>query len=337
MNSTADDNDEINLLQLLGTVIRHKRIVLTVTALAIIIIPLFSLISIILPPEYSYLPNQYSPKATMLINDTSSSGGSMSSMLSSSGLSGLASLAGVNVSGGNTYSALAVYIASSENFLDTVVDKFSLVKRYKIKKFKRADSRKALLKKLSASFDEDSGVFTISFTDYDPVFAQGVVNFCVEYMEKRFTEMGLDKNKLQKANLESNIKSTYEQILALEAESRRVERSASYATSAAGLPSVAIDSTRIKAEVDIQEQVYAQLKIQYELLKVTMASETPVFQVLQYADVPDKKSGPSRGLLCVIVIFSAFFGSIILVFALDAISKIRSDPEALASLKGEKQ
>lgn len=256
-------------------------------------------------------------------------------MLSSSGLGGLASLAGVSISGGSTYSALAVYLAGTNSFLDSVVDAFDLVNRYKIKKYPRAESRKALKKKLTASYDEDSGVFSIAFEDYDPVFAQKVVNFSVQYFEDRFREMGLDKNLLQKVNLETNIANTYEEIRKLETASQELERSVSLGRNSANIPSITLEAARIKREIAAQEQVYTQLKIQYELLKVQIASETPVFQVLEYAEAPDKKSGPSRGLICIAVSFAAFFGAIALVFVQDAIEKIRRDPDAMAKLKGE--
>ncbi len=81
--------------------------------------------------------------------------------------------------------------------------------------------------------------------------------------------------------------------------------------------------------------MYGQLKVQYELLKVTMASETPVFQVLERAEVPDKKSEPSRGMLCVIITFAGFFGSVMLAFALDALKKVREDPEAMRKISGK--
>jgi uncharacterized protein involved in exopolysaccharide biosynthesis len=52
------------------------------------------------------------------------------------------------------------------------------------------------------------------------------------------------------------------------------------------------------------------------------------------AEVPDKKSGPSRGLLCIIVTFAAGFFSIFLAFVLNAIETIKKDPDAMAKLKG---
>jgi uncharacterized protein involved in exopolysaccharide biosynthesis len=328
----VDAKDEIVLIDLLATLLRRKVLIISITTLAFAAVILYSVFSLMLPPEKSYLPNQYSPKALMLINDSSSSGGGLSSLISSSGLGSLASLAGVDASSGSTYSALAVYLIGTNTFLDSVVDKFGLIERYKIKKFVRAESRKILSKKLSAAYDEDSGVFAIRFTDVDPVFAQSVVNYCVSYMEQRFTEMGLDKNKLQKENLEKNIDSTYKEILKLDAKSKSLDRYVARGVVSDG--SVVIEASQLQLEMEAQKAVYTQLKTQYEILKVTMASESPVFQVLELAEVPDQKSGPSRGKLCIVVTFAAFFCSIFLVFALNVIESVKKDPTAMAKLKG---
>lgn len=87
-------------------------------------------------------------------------------------------------------------------------------------------------------------------------------------------------------------------------------------------------------ELGVKRQVYSQLKVQYELLKVNMASEVPVFQILEVAEVPDLKSGPSRGTLCIMVTFAAGFFSVFLAFALNFVENIRKDPVAMAKLRG---
>jgi uncharacterized protein involved in exopolysaccharide biosynthesis len=262
----------------------------------------------------------------------------MASMLSASGLGGLAGIAGAS---GPTFSDLAIYLMGTNTLLDTVVDEFDLLTRYKIEKPKkkaehpRADSRKALKKKLTASYDEKSGAFSISFTDTDPVFAQGVVNFCVRYLDGRFNELGLDKNAIEKENLELNIANAYREIQELEWGSRRLETSV--APGRASLPAVTMELNRIAMELGAQRQIYAQLTTQYELVKVSMASETPVFQILEFAEAPDRKSGPSRGLICIIVTFAAAFFSVFLAFALNAVANVRQDPAAMAKLqKGTK-
>jgi uncharacterized protein involved in exopolysaccharide biosynthesis len=328
--------DEISLIDLFAVIWRRRAMIMAITLIAMVGAVAFSVVSLVLPPEISPLPDVYTPAALMLINDSASSGGGMAAMLGASGLGGLAGLAGV--SGGSTFSGLALYLTGSNTLLDAVVDEFGLIARYKIGTPKkqaespRADSRKALQKKLKAEYDEKSGVFSVSFSDTDPAFARRVVNYCVEYLQRWFDELGVDKNKLEKENLEKNIENTYEEIRRLEQETRRLEQSVQ--RGGAQAPSITLDLSRIQMELEAQRQVYAQLKVQYELLKAALASEKPVFQALELAEIPDRKSGPSRGLLCVIVTFAAAFFSVFLAFALNAVDSLRGDPEAMAKLRG---
>jgi uncharacterized protein involved in exopolysaccharide biosynthesis len=191
---TKPEDDEISLIDLFATIWRRRVMVIAVTAAAAVAVVAFTIIAILLPPKISPLPNEYTPAALMIINNASSSGGGMASMFASSGLNELADLAGVNT--GATFSDLAIYLVGTNTILDSVVDEFDLITRYEIEEFYRAESRKALKKKLTASYDEKSGVFDIAFTDRDPVFAQQVVNYCAAYLQNWFDELGADKNKL---------------------------------------------------------------------------------------------------------------------------------------------
>jgi uncharacterized protein involved in exopolysaccharide biosynthesis len=332
-------DDEISLIDLFAVLLQRKKMIIAITAGAAVAALIFAIVSIVLPVDISPLPNEYTPSALMLINDSSSSGGGLSSMLSSSGLGGLASLAGVSVGGGSSNSELAIYLVGTNSLMDSIVDKFDLLRRYKIvvdgkkpPKSPRADSRKILTKKLLAEVDEKSGVLSISYTDTEPEFAQNVVNYCVTYLEQRFDAMGLDKNKIEKENLEGNIANTFKEIQNLEEATQRLAYSIS--AGGMGMPSITLEINRLELELEAQKEVYKQLKVQYELIKVSMASEKPVFQVLELAEMPDKKSGPSRAMICVIVTFAAAFLAVFLAFVMNAIANIKKDPEAMAKLRG---
>ena len=328
--------DEISLIDLFAVLLHWKWLITIITGIACVAVVIVCVISLTLPPEKSFMPNKYTPKAQMLINNKDSGGSSLSSALSSSGLGGLASLAGVKVSGaGVSYSSLASYFVTSNTIQDAVIQKFNLIERYKIEKYPIASSRKELSKVLSAKFDDETGVFTVSFTDRDPVFAQAVVNYVVDLLEKRFTEIGVDQNKLAAANLEENIATAYNNMLDYQKKIQELERNASYGMGTNG-SSIVMDTKMLQLEFNVQQQIYSGLKAQYESLKVTMASEQPIFQILEYAEIPDQKSGPSRGKLCIIVAFAAFFMSVFLAFLLNAIQNIKKDPQAMAKLKGNK-
>ena len=325
-------DDEISLVDLFAVLWQRKWLIIIMTFCAAVLSVVISILSLLLPPEKSFMPNKYTPRAQMLITEDSS--GSAASMLGN--LGGLASMAGMNIGGGATNSALAGYLVNSNTIQDAVINKFNFIEEWKIEKSPIAESRKALKEKLKSGYDDDTGVFTVSFEDKDPVLARDVVNYVVDLLEQRFSEFGVDKNKLQKQNLEENISNTYAQILDLQKQIRDIELSVSNIYSPNSAPSIMTDTTMVKMELSVQEEIYKNLKSQYELLKVTMASEQPVFQILEYAEVPDQKSGPSRGKLCIIITFVGGFMSVFLAFLLNAIANMKKDPEVISKIKGKK-
>lgn len=328
-----NQDEEISLIDLFAVLLRYKWMIIIVTCLSAVLALTISIISLVQSPEKSILPNEYTPYALMLINDPESSSG-LSSMLSSSGLDSLAGMAGVST--GTSNSGLALYFAGTNTFLDPIIEKFNLVERYKIEKYPKAETRDALKENLVASYDEDSGIFSISFTDKDPVFAADVVNYAVGLMENMFLNLGIDKNVLEKQNLEENIENSYQEMISLQKKIQSLESSVSYGVSS-NVPSIILETSILKAELAAQESVYTQLKTQLELLKVSMASEKPVFQVVEKAEVPDRKSGPSRGMLCIIVTFAGGFISVFMAFLLNAIKNIKNDPVAMEKLTQKKE
>lgn len=322
--------DEISLIDLLAVLLHYKVMIIVVTLLAALGIVIFSVISINLPVEKSFYPNIYTSEAIMKINDDSSSSGGLSSLLSSS--SALSSLAGLAVSSDSSNSSLAQYLITSKTFLDSIITDYNLIEKWEIEEHPKTISRKMLREKLIASVDEDSGLFTVSMTDKDPVFAQSVVNSAVVYLEDMFNTLGIDQNKITKENLEKNIDATFVQILDLQTQTKQLETSVSGNGTAWNMPSIITEITKIEMDLIAQKEVYTQLKTQYELLKVQMASESPVFQILEMPEIPDMKSGPSRGMLCIIVVFAAFFLSVFLAFALHALKNLKNDSEAMKKL-----
>jgi capsular polysaccharide biosynthesis protein len=290
-----------------------------------------SIISIKLPPEISFLPNIYTLHANMLINDDSSAGG-IAAAINASGLGGLASMAGINVGGSSSFSNLVMYLVNSDTLLDSVVEKFDLARRYKIKKYAVTKSREALKEKLKARYNGGSGILTISFSDYDPYFARDVINYCVDYLNQRLDSLLLDKNLQQKEKLEKNIAAAYESMRALEKETRNLELPTTGPYNAPA-PDIPPETRRANMELEAQQQTYTQLKTQLELINTAIANKTPIIQVFEAARIPELKSGPSRGTICIIVILGAFFFSVFLAFVLAALENIRNDPEAMEKFR----
>ena len=329
-NGNNNSQDEISLLDLFGVLLHYKFLIIGMTAFGAIFSVIIAIVSLKLPPEKSFLPNQYSPSAVMLITE-SSSGSSMPS-----GLSSLASIAGVNIGGErSSNSSLAKYLASSNLLFDALNDEFGFTERFEIEKSPVANTRKALSKKLSSNYDDDSGIFKISFTDIDPIFAQQVVNFSVDWLMDKFNELGIDKNNIQKTNLEKNIDLTYQEILKLDQQIQDLGSSLNSGAGVWNIPNASLETSKLQMELNAQKSVYTQLKTQYEVLKVQMQSEQPVFQIIERPEVLDLKSKPSRGKLCIIITFAAGFISVFLSFLLNAIKNIKNDPEAVRKLTGK--
>ncbi len=99
------------------------------------------------------------------------------------------------------------------------------------------------------------------------------------------------------------------------------------------LPEIAQRYQKLTTDIEIQRKIYEALSQHYELTKLSLESE-PVFQILEDPEIPDRKSGPSRGKLCIIVTFMAFLASIILALILNSINKMRKNPSILKKLMG---
>ncbi len=99
------------------------------------------------------------------------------------------------------------------------------------------------------------------------------------------------------------------------------------------LPTIAFEYARLQRDLAVQTEVFKMLTQQYELAKLNATGQEPVFQILEMAEVPDKKSGPSRGMMVIVATMAAFFLSILVAFIAESIEKIKKDPETVARFR----
>jgi len=100
------------------------------------------------------------------------------------------------------------------------------------------------------------------------------------------------------------------------------------------LPKIALEYAHLKRDLMVQEAIYQLLTQQYEATKLALSGEDPIFQVLELAEAPDQKSGPSRGMICIVVIMVSFFMALFAIFIIEAIQNIKNDPEVIAKFSG---
>ena len=100
------------------------------------------------------------------------------------------------------------------------------------------------------------------------------------------------------------------------------------------LPGLAAEYTRLQMNLEIQGRIYQALTEQHEVAKLT-AETDPAFTVLEPVEIPEEKSGPSRGRLCVIVTAIGFLGSIVLALIINMARGVTGDPSKMNYLRSE--
>lgn len=324
-----NDSGEISLLDLISVLWRWKWLIIGMTALISVSVFAYVFIGKKMAPEKSYMPDIYTSTAFMRIRrDAGAANSALASILQQRNLSNVAEL---------TDSRIVLYIAGSNSFLDTIADELRIAEKYKIQKLIKTETRAIAQGLFKAKIDEKSGVFSLSASHFDPEFAQKAVLVAVDYYKKCFEELGVDKKVREKEILETNLEQSFNEIKRLEQELDNLETKKSRS---GGEENVVSAIKQIKREIAIQEQVYGQLKVQYELLKVAIASEDPVFQILampEIPEVPEMKSGQSRIKICIIAFVLGLFFSIFLAFLLNALQEIWRDPSVRAKFLSKKE
>ncbi len=98
------------------------------------------------------------------------------------------------------------------------------------------------------------------------------------------------------------------------------------------LPELALRLRRLQADLAIQQRIRTSLQEQYEIARLS-AENRPAFTILEAAEIPDEKIGPSRGQLCIIATFGGFAAAVALAFAHYTIKTIAANPKLMSMVK----
>jgi tyrosine-protein kinase Etk/Wzc len=95
------------------------------------------------------------------------------------------------------------------------------------------------------------------------------------------------------------------------------------------LPALGLEFARRMREAKIQEEIFQLITIQHELAKIDEAKDMNTIQMLDRAVPPDKKSGPPRVLIIILVSTVALFVSIFIAYYFEYLRSTRADlPQA---------
>jgi capsule polysaccharide export protein KpsE/RkpR len=92
------------------------------------------------------------------------------------------------------------------------------------------------------------------------------------------------------------------------------------------LPELALEFRRLQTDLEIQQRIYQAVSEQYEVVRLT-AEAGPAFTVLELAEIPEEKAGPSRGQLSMKVTIFAFAASVALAYLIHFARVLWSDHE----------
>lgn len=206
MQDMENNNEEhsFDLWKVIAILIKNKWIVILITLGAMFFIAIYSIISIKLPINKSYLPNRYTPKSLVILNSASGSG-SIESLLNNSGMGALAGLAGVS-GGGASDTEIAIKLSTTNSFIKKLDEEFDLGTIYQtnISSHPRTELKNIIGSNLNIEADAKSGILEISYTDIDKKLATKIVNKATDILEEEFAIIDKVRNRNQFTLAEEN-------------------------------------------------------------------------------------------------------------------------------------
>lgn len=289
------DADEINLLDLLIVLAKHKKRIIGVTLAAALMAVGYAL----------SLPNIYTATAKILPPQSQSSASAMLSQLG-----GLAGMAGSSL-GIKNPNDLYIAMLKSRSLMEKVVKRVDLQKVYGQETLNRAMS--VLEGSMVVSSGKD-GVITVEVSDKDPQLAANLANIFIEELNKLLQTYSLTDAAQKRTFFDQQLRQAKDRLTDAElALDKTPNTSLKY-----------LDALR---NLKYQEAVWEMLAKQFEMAKLDEAKDFPLIQVLDKAMPPEKKSKPKRSMVVMLATLVAFFLAVIWAFISEALARSGSDPE----------
>ncbi|WP_032094877.1 MULTISPECIES: Wzz/FepE/Etk N-terminal domain-containing protein [unclassified Alteromonas] len=308
LKKTREGEGDIDITELFMSVWRGKWLVIVASVIAGFVGMLYSL----------GLPNEYKSEV-LLAPAEDANGGGLSALAGQ--LGGLASLAGVNLSEGKSDKiTIALELLRSKAFIGEFVQSENLkpeiiavqgwnsgsnklsfdsdiydkdaerwVRKVNFPYLPEPSTqevhKKFVEELLSISKDKETGFVRVSITHYSPYVAHQIVKDLIEALNAKMRQLDI-----------------------LEAE-----RSIEYLTST-------LEETNV---ADMQQVFYQLIEKQQQTKMLANVRDEYVFKVIDPAVVPEKKSGPKRALICLLLVTSAFLVSCLVLIVRDQVKKSR--------------
>jgi len=296
------DDDEINLLDLLIVLAKHKKMIIGVTFVAALLAVGSALL----------MTNIYTGTAKILPPQQNQSSASI--LLSQ--LGGLAGLAGGSL-GIKNPNDLYVAMLKSRNITEKIARRFDLQKVYGQETL--TGTLKALEGNTSITSGKD-GVITIEVDDKDPQIAANMANAFIEELDKLMQTYSLTDASQQRTFFEQQLRQAKNKLTDAELVLDKT-------------PNTSLQYLDAVRNLKYQEALWEILVKQFEMTKMDEAKDFPLIQILDKATPPEKKSKPKRSLIVILATLAAFFMAIVWAFIKEALTRSNDDPEQGARLQ----
>jgi len=367
----ADEDDEINLLDLLQVVADNLRLLvlgplaagLLALGYSFTIAPTFTATTKFLPPQ-----QQASGAASLLQS-----------------LGALGGLAGAATGLKNPADQYVAFV-QSRSVQDALIDRFKLIERYDVKF--RQDARTALEGNATIRSGKD-GIITIEADDEDPRFAAQLANAHVEELQKLLSRLAVTEAQQRRVFFENQLTTAKENLVKAEqalkasgvntsdlkvdpqvaveglaklratitAQEVKLASMRGYLTeSAPDFKQAQIELAALRSQVTrtekeepasngsqsdyiakfrdfkYSETLFELFAKQYEIARVDESREGAVIQVVDVAQAPERKSKPKKAMIAVVTTLAVGFALLLFVFVRSALRGAAQDEKSAEKL-----
>ncbi|KAB7732945.1 hypothetical protein F5984_03075 [Rudanella paleaurantiibacter] len=166
-------------------------------------------------------------------------------------------------------------------------------------------------KAITAELDVKSGIMTISAHMPDPEVAAQVVQFAAHYLQTYVRQYRSQKARDDEAFLGKQLTKAHQQMVQLDKQRLNQQDQTRFFS----LPSAALPNRRLDEQYRLAESLYHDLAREHAKAQIRVQTVTPVFKILEPAQVPDRRSWPARKWIVLAGIMSGLVLAIVVLLA----------------------
>lgn len=176
--------------------------------------------------------------------------------------------------------------------------------------------------RVSAKLDTRSGIITITASMPDANVAAAVAQFAMDYLTQYVTSYRTGKARQDLQFYAQRLNEARQRYQTAQLNVFRYNDGHKYYV----VQAATMEKQRLEAELSIAQTVYTELSRQFEQAKLKVQERTPVFKVLEPAQVPLKRVSPKRTLIVLAFMGIGFILAIgyVLIRQADVIGRLRT-------------